>query len=109
MVTVISHLIDGAAGEAALLHVEWQRAKTEYPDITLHHLEALLKIRNDLSAKDVKRVIQDCILKKEMKESKKKGRGDAEKEPPDPAYLASRAFFTYIAVSQSTDFTKEQK
>ena len=105
---MITHLIDGAAGEAALLHVEWQRAKAEYPDLTLHHLEAILKIRNDLTAKDVKRLIQDFILKKDLTKKAAKGRDSAE-EAIDPTFAASRAFFIHILVPSSTDFTKEPK
>ena len=44
MVKALKNLINGAEDEAALLHVEWQRAKTDYPDLTLHHLEALVRV-----------------------------------------------------------------
>lgn len=40
VVKALKNLLNGAEDEAALLHVEWQRAKADYPDLTLHHLEA---------------------------------------------------------------------
>lgn len=78
--------------------MEWQRAKTDYPDLTLHHLEALVRVRHDKSAKDAKKLIQETIMKKQS---------HSDSMPADETYDAQRKFFDFVRVSTATDFGKD--
>lgn len=41
----------------SMIAVGWQKLKVEYPDVTLHHLEAILTIREDFQTKEVRAVL----------------------------------------------------
>lgn len=100
VVTVISHLIESPG---SMMFPEWNKAKQTYPDITLHHLEAILNVRPDFSAKEVKRLIQENILKKQ-KDNKKKD-GDDEDESSEARIPERNRIFIYVQVPTNTDFS----
>ena len=42
-----------------MLTAEWKKARKEFPDMTLHHLEAILNIRDDFKPKEIVEIIED--------------------------------------------------
>jgi hypothetical protein len=61
---IIPSLCHVAETNSALLHAEWKKLKADFPDATLHHLEAILAMREDMSPKDIRKLIVDQIVKK---------------------------------------------
>lgn len=61
---VIPAICHVAETNSALLHAEWKKLKADFPDATLHHLEAILSMREDMAPKDIRKLIIEQIVKK---------------------------------------------
>lgn len=90
MVTVVLHLLDAPG---SMLLAEWKRARSDFPDISLHHLEAILQVREDFTHAEIKKEILESIIKKTD-------------DDLVPSKRLGRDFFCHIDVPTTTDFEK---
>ena len=95
---------------SAMIAVGWQKLRVEYPDVTLHHLEAILTVREDFSTKEARQYVRQLVKKEGREREQDDGEGDGAGED-DQIKVISRenAFFGRITVNTSANYSKGAK
>jgi len=97
---LIGQICHIAKSNSALLAAEWRKLKADFPDATLHHLEAILLMREDMSAKEIKKIIVDQIVKKD---------DDTLVRRTSKGVIEGGDFFSHIKVSTSSELYPKPK
>eukprot|EP00049_Salpingoeca_infusionum_P002799 m.60040 g.60040 ORF g.60040 m.60040 type:complete len:781 (+) comp11795_c0_seq3:157-2499(+) len=77
----------------SLLNVPWTKMRSDFPDFTWHHLEALVALRNDCSRRDARKLIDDIA---------KRSLGDKE---PSQEEIDECQLFVHVPVNTSYAYT----
>eukprot|EP00038_Savillea_parva_P030850 m.80871 g.80871 ORF g.80871 m.80871 type:complete len:904 (-) comp9374_c1_seq2:238-2949(-) len=96
---VIPAICHVAETNISLLNAEWKKLRADFPDATLHHLEAILTMREDMTGKDVRKAITDQIVKKSGDEYTRRSSTGEE----------GGAFFSLIRVPTTTEYYPKTK
>eukprot|EP00040_Diaphanoeca_grandis_P027670 m.158059 g.158059 ORF g.158059 m.158059 type:complete len:785 (-) comp31076_c0_seq4:413-2767(-) len=96
VITAIAHIITASV---SLVGVEWNNIRSEHSDVSIHHFAAILSFREDMTEKEIRKVISDQIIKKTEL---------ASLDPKTPRG-SDVAFFANVKVDTTWDYRSAKK
>lgn len=90
---VMEYIVGLLRESKSMIALFWKKLRYDYPDVTLHHLEAILNNRPDMTGREIKQYIKNEIIHE----------GD-EDDDERAARARCEDFFRLIPVSTSTNF-----
>eukprot|EP00041_Stephanoeca_diplocostata_P033821 m.1126447 g.1126447 ORF g.1126447 m.1126447 type:complete len:480 (-) comp24412_c0_seq16:778-2217(-) len=91
--SAIHSIVHITLSKPSMLLPEWKSLRSNFPDATIHHFEAILLVREDMGAKEVKKAINEQIIKK-----------SSDNIEPRSNTMGT-PFFALVPVSTATDYS----